>query len=136
MQHKGRGKKKVAREYSSESLMLRSVTGIVLIALGLLGLLSMMAGLHGSAFEMVRAVMRGLGGVLCLGIPVFLIWGGVLVCFSARQSMPLRGIILMFILYLSLLAIFNLLSSVGADSSMAHVGQYNRNRLSRSRKAF
>mgnify|MGYP000921239824 CR=1 FL=1 len=136
MQHKGRGKKKVAREYSSESLMLRSVTGIVLIALGLLGLLSMMAGLRGSAFEMVRAVMRGLGGVLCLGIPVFLIWGGVLLCFSARQSMPLRGIILMFILYLSILAIFNLLSSVGADSFMAHVGQYNRNRLSPEPESF
>lgn len=136
MQQKGRGKKRVAREYSSESLMLRSMMGIALIALGVLALLSMLAGLRGSAFDMVRAVMRGMGGALCLGIPLFLIWGGVLLSFSARRSMPVRGILLMMTVYLCILAIFNLLSKVGENSFMEQVVQYNRAALSPQPEGF
>ncbi len=126
MHHNRRGKKRVAREYSSESLMLRSVTGIVLIALGVLAFVAMLAGLRGSAFDLVRQVLQGLGGALCLGVPIFLVWGGVLMCFSVRRSMPLRGILLLLLVYLCLLAMFNLLSKVGDVSFMDYVMQHNR----------
>lgn len=122
-----RGKKRVAREFSSESLMFRSVAGIILIALGVLALLPMVAGLRGAAFDMVRGIMQGLGGGLCFGIPVFLIWGGVLVSFSARRSMPVRGILLLFLFYLCVLAIINLLSKVGQASFMDYLVQANKN---------
>ncbi len=122
-----RGKKRVAREYSPEALMFRTVSGIVLIALGVLALLSLVAGLRGSAFDMVRGITKGLGGSLCFGVAVFLIWGGVLLCFSARKSMPMRGIALLFVFYLSVLSIINLLSKVAEVSFLDFV--INRNRL-------
>ena len=127
MQRRISAKRKVAREYSSESLMLRSMAGIVMIALGVVGLLSTLAGLRGAAFDLVRDAMHGLGGIGCLGIPVFLIWGGVLSCFSARRSMPVRSLFLLLLLYLCLLAITNLLSKVGESAFMDHVVRHNKN---------
>ncbi|MCL1854614.1 MAG: hypothetical protein FWF86_02675, partial [Clostridia bacterium] len=129
MQRRTSVKRKITREYSSESLMLRSMTGIVLIALGVLGLLSTLAGFRGAAFDLVRDALHGLGGIGCYGIPVFLIWGGVLSCFSTRRSMPVRSLFLLLLLYLCLLAIINLLSKVSEHPFMDHVVRYNKSLL-------
>ncbi len=125
MQHNKRTKKKTVREYSPESLMFRSIMGVVLIALGVIALLSILTRTGGTIFDMVRDVVQGLGGILCLGIPLFLVWGGILLTFSARTTMPVRGIALTFIFYLCLLAIINLLSKVGELNFLEHIVKYN-----------
>ena len=121
-------KKKILREYSAESLMFRSVTGVFFIALGVLALLSIFAGFRGSVFDVVRGVIQGLGGCLCMGIPVFLIWGGTLLAFSAHRSVPVRSLLFLLIIYLCVLAIINLLSKVGQEPLMDYIVLNNQSK--------
>ena len=69
-----KGKRGRAKTYDTDSLMFRSVMGIILIALGILSVISIVGGIQGAAFSLVKQAMQGLGGGLCLGIPLFLIW--------------------------------------------------------------
>ena len=124
-----RRKKPAAQGYSSESLMVRSIAGIIFIALGVLSLLAVVGGVQGAAFLVIRQVMQGLGGVLCLGISVFFIWGGVLLAFSAYRSMPIRGFLLLLAFYLCVLALVNLLSKVGQQSLMEYAVQWNNTHI-------
>ncbi|MDD3212727.1 MAG: DNA translocase FtsK [Eubacteriales bacterium] len=105
--------------------MARSVTGILLIAIGLISLLSIVGNIQGAVFTMIKQAMQGLGGGFCLGIPIFLIWGGVLVAFSAHKKAPVRAILLLSLLYLCILGIVNLLSKIGTSTLMERVVQYN-----------
>ena len=85
--------KKAAAQYESGTLAAFAVAGILLIALGVVSLLAVVGGLKGTLFSMVKRVMQGLGGGLCLGVSVMLIWAGVLVAFSSGRSMPNPGIL-------------------------------------------
>ena len=125
MSQSRRGKKPKAREYSSESLLFRSVVGILLIALGVLSLISIFGGLQGSVFTMTKKILQGLGGSLCLGIPLFLLWGGGLIAFSALHRTPLRAFFLLLACYLFIVAIVDLLSGVGTQDLLTYVGAYN-----------
>ncbi len=115
-----------AKTYDSDNLMMRSVIGILLIALGLLAGISIVGGIQGAAFALIKEAMQGLGGSLCLGIPIFLIWGGGLVAFSAHHRAPVRAILLLFSCYLFVLGIITLISQVNGVSFMANTLEYNR----------
>ncbi|MCE5342781.1 MAG: DUF87 domain-containing protein [Eubacteriales bacterium] len=107
--------------------MVRSVLGILLIANGLISLLSIVGGFESAVFDIVKSATQGLGGSLCLGIPVFLIWGGALVTLSARRRAPVRAILLVGLLYLCVLGMFNLLSKViNVSSFMEYMVAYNK----------
>ena len=80
--------KKAAAQYESGTLAAFAVAGILLIALGVVSLLAVVGGLKGTLFSMVKRVMQGLGGGLCLGVSVMLIWAGVLVAFSPAAVCP------------------------------------------------
>lgn len=121
------GKKKGAGQYEASTLAAFAIAGIVLITLGVLSLLSVVGGLRGTFFTQVKEVMQGLGGGLCIGISVLLIWGGLLVAFSSGRGMPKRGIFLMTIFYLAVLAVINLVfSKVGQYSLMDYVVAANK----------
>ena len=115
-----------AKTYDGDSLMTRSVIGILLVALGLLAGISIVGGIQGAAFAMIKEAMQGLGGSLCLGIPIFLIWGGGLVAFSAHHKAPVRAILLLFACFLFVLGIITLISQVNGISFMANTLEYNR----------
>ena len=115
-----------AKTYDSDYLMVRSVIGVVLIALGILSVISIVGGMKGTVFTFVKFAMQGLGGVLCLGIPLLLIWGGVLVAFSAHRKPPVRAILFISVLYFGVLGILNLLSKIGTQSLMEYAVQYNQ----------
>jgi DNA segregation ATPase FtsK/SpoIIIE-like protein len=120
------GRRSRAKTYDSDSLMLRSVLGIMLIAIGLISLLSIVGGFQSAIFDMVKTATQGLGGSLCLGLPLFFIWGGALVTFSARRKAPVRAILLVSLLYLCVLGIINLLSKViNVSSFMEYTVAYN-----------
>ena len=121
-----KGKRGRAKTYDSDSLMFRSVMGIILIALGILSVISIVGGIEGAAFSLVKQAMQGLGGGLCLGIPLFLIWGGALVAFSAHQRAPVRAILFLSVFYLCVLGIINLLSKVGTSTFMEFAVAHNQ----------
>lgn len=107
---KGAATKKKAQVYSSEALLLRTILGIVLIAVGSLAFVSLITEMEGEVFKLVRPVVQGLAGGLCLLLPLFVAWAGVLVAFSARKKMKVRAILLSFTVYLCLLALIVLVS--------------------------
>lgn len=121
-----KGKRGRAKTYDTDSLMFRSVMGIILIALGIMSVISIVGGIKGVAFSLVKQAMQGLGGGLCLGIPLFLIWAGALVAFSAHKKAPVRAILFLSVLYICVLGIVNLLSQIGTSTLMAYAVAYNQ----------
>ncbi len=107
---KGTAPKKKAQVYSPEALLLRTIIGIVLLSVGALAFVSLITEIEGEVFRLVRPVVQGLAGGLCLLLPLFVAWAGVLVAFSARKKMKSRAILLSFTVYLCLLALIVLVS--------------------------
>ena len=124
-----RSANKKAAQYHSNTLTAFVAVGIVLIALGIVSLLSVVAGLKGSVFDWVRRMMQGLGGGLCVGVSILWLWLGVLVAFSAGRHMPKRGFILISVLFTAVLGIINLFSKVGTYSLMDYLANQNRNAI-------
>ena len=119
-------KRSRAKAYDSDHLMFRSVMGILFIALGVLSVISVVGGVQGTAFTMVKETLQGLGGSLCLGIPIFLVWGGLLIAFSAYRRASVRAILFLSVFYLGVLGIINLLSKVGTSSFVAYAAASNQ----------
>ncbi|MBR5546181.1 MAG: DUF87 domain-containing protein [Clostridia bacterium] len=122
-----RSNNKKAAQFHSNTLAAFVTVGILLIALGVVSLLSVVGGLRGSVFDWVKRVMQGLGGGLCVGVSVLLLWLGVLVAFSAGRLMPKRGFILLTVLFAAVLGIINLLSKIGTYSLMDYLVGQNKN---------
>jgi hypothetical protein len=123
MQKAKRGR---AKTYDSDNLMFRSMTGVLVIALGMLTIISIVGGMEGVVFSTIKQEAQGLGGILCLGIPVLLIWGGGLIAFSARRRVPVRAFLLVSLIYLFVLGIINLLSKIGTSELLACLVSYNQ----------
>ena len=104
--------KKKAPVYSSEALLLRTILGIVLIALGGLAFVSVFTNMDSVIFKSIRPVVQGLAGGLCLLLPGFFVWAGGLVAFSARKQVKIRTFVLSFAVYLCLLALIVLVSRI------------------------
>lgn len=113
--------KKNAAQFQSNTLAAYAGVGILLIALGALSLLSIVGGLQGNVFTHIRRIMQGIGGGLCIGVSILVIWTGVLVAFSAGRSMPKRGLIVVSILFVAVLGIVNLMSKAGTYSLMEYL---------------
>ncbi len=116
-----------AKTYDSDSLLFRSILGVLLIAIGVLSLISIVGGVSGAVFTAIKQGMQGLGGVMCPGIPLFFIWGGALVAFSARRKAPVRAILLLLLLYFCVLGILNLLSKIGTRDLLEYAIVHNQN---------
>lgn len=118
------------KPYEPGSLAVFNVIGVVLSILGVVSLLSVVGGLQGQTFEIMKRVMQGLGGSLCIGISVLLIWGGALCLFATGRDVPKRGYVAMTVLFLAALGIFNLLSYVGQENFMEAAVTYNNTQYS------
>ena len=105
------GKKQQAAQYESGTLAAYAVAGIVLMGLGVLSLLSVVGGLKGVFFSQVRRVMQGLGGGLCIGVSVLLIWAGLLTAISTGRHMPKKALLLVTALYVAVLSVILLFIS-------------------------
>ncbi|MBR6569307.1 MAG: DUF87 domain-containing protein [Clostridia bacterium] len=118
--------KKGAAQYNTNTLATFVVVGIVLIALGVVSLLSVAGGLKGSVFDWVKHLMQGIGGGLCIVVSVLWLWLGVLVAFSAGRKMPKRGFILITIMFVAVLGIVNLMSKIGTYTLMDYLVSANK----------
>lgn len=117
---------KKAAQYESNTLAAFAVAGIVLIALGVVSLLAVVGGMKGGFFSLIRQVMQGIGGGLCIGVSILLLWLGVLMVFSSGRHMPKRGFLLVTLLFLAVLGIINLLSRVGTYYLMEYLVAANK----------
>ncbi|MBP3540254.1 MAG: hypothetical protein J6K72_00330 [Clostridia bacterium] len=106
-----------AKQYEPGTLAFLVIFGIFLCALGVMVLLSVF-GMQGGIFAAIRKVSGGLFGCLGFGIGALLIWTGILVAMSSGRKMPKRALLLSVLLYLCLLALFNLFSRVGDTAVM------------------
>ncbi len=110
MQKQRTAMKRKAPVYSPEALLLRTLLGIVLIAVGVLAFVSLVADMQVEVFNFLRPAVRGLAGSLCLMLPGFIIWAGILVAFSSRRQIKVRAILLSFAAYIGLLSVIVLVS--------------------------
>ena len=116
-----------APAYSADTMALHLVGGLLLIALGLLIFLSVVTGISGDVFAGMRQVCYGLAGSLAFLLPVFPIWGGALVFYSAYRKPPLRAFLLAALLYFLLLAALHLVSTSGTPAVPLMRYFYNQN---------
>lgn len=104
------GKKKRRSAYSLDSQTFRLLGGLILIAFGTLIFLSVVIQLSGMMFEAFRTVSGGLCGILCFLLPVFPIWGGVLLMMSGKKQPDWKTFVLAAVVYMLLMTMFNLFS--------------------------
>ena len=115
-----------ARNYSSDTILFRNIFGILIMAIGVLAAVSALGIVQGSVFQAIRRIVQGLGGSLCLGVPLFIIWGGLLVMLSAYRRVSLRAFLLLFLFYLFVLGIINLLSKISGLGLLEYFGRDNK----------
>lgn len=118
--------KKRTAQYESGTLATYAVLGIVLVAMGVFTLISIVGGIENTIFTQVRFIMQGLGGGMCIGVSLLLIWLGVLLGLSTGRSMPKRGFLLVSLLFLCVLSILNLTGKVGQDGLLDYIAAQNK----------
>lgn len=106
------------RNYSPDTILFRNIFGILIMAIGALAAVSVLGLLQGSVFAAIRRIVQGLGGMLCLGVPLFIVWGGLLVMLSAYRRTSLRAYVLLFLFFLFVLGVINLVTPTPTQSLM------------------
>ena len=116
-----------AKNFSSDTILFRSILGVLFIALGILAAISSLNLLQGSVFLAIRRIVQGLGGTLCLGVPIFIVWGGLLILLSAYRKTSLRAFSLLALFYLFVLGIINLISRTPDQTLMEYFAKNTDN---------
>ncbi|MCI7704609.1 MAG: hypothetical protein MSP08_09805, partial [Clostridiales bacterium] len=108
----------------------RGVAGIVILCVGLLALISQFIPSGGGLLNGATMLTRGLGGTLCLLLPVVLCWVGVTLVFFSSGRMSLRTMIcgaLLFLFVETLMQLFEIstvTSAIFADGQTATYGTF------------
>ena len=103
----------------------RGVIGIVVLCVGLLALISQFIPSGGGLLNGATMMTRGLGGALCLLLPVVLCWAGVTLVFFASGRMRAKSMVcgaLVFLFVEALLQLFEVgtvTSAIYADGREA-----------------
>ena len=79
MAQKGSNRRKQAPAYSADTMALRYMAGLALIALGAVIFMAVALRLQGHIFEGLRRVCFGLCGIMAYALPVIPLWAGGLV---------------------------------------------------------
>ena len=101
-------------DFSPDNLVGCLVVGLILIALGLLILISAFTKLDGGIFDILRQLSSGLAGTMAFGLAVIPAWGGILFLISTQRRAPLRPFILACVLLLLIFTAVTLLTYISA----------------------
>jgi len=102
--------------YSTDTMVVCMIVGLLLIALGVLIFLANALGMAGDVFDGLRLFSRGLCGALGIILPVIPVWGGVLVIMSIQRKPPMRPFLLAILLLVVMCTAASLLTFVGSQS--------------------
>ena len=77
----------------------RGVAGIAVLCLGLLALFCQFIPSNGGFLNRCMLIVRGLGGMLCLLLPVVVCWAGVVLVFFGERKLSARTLILSSLIF-------------------------------------
>ncbi len=124
-------KRKQAKSYSADGIAVRVILGVTLIAVGVLVTLACVIGMKDGIFGPIGDFVFRMTGSMAWGIPVLLIWGGVVACVSAQRKTHLRPFLIVCLIYVlvcGFLAIVSYLPSDEIGASTAWMDAiWNRN---------
>ena len=86
MAQRGSNQRKQAPAYSADTMAIRYMAGLALIALGAMMFMAVELKLSGNIFEGLRRVCFGLCGILAYVLPVVPLWAGGLVVWSVQRK--------------------------------------------------
>ena len=101
--------------YSADTLALRYLGGLALVACGVMMFLAVELRLPGNVFEALRQVCFGLTGGLAAALPLIPVWAGVLVIWSSQRRAPVKPFAYAFLAFLSLCAFVVLVTRIGTE---------------------
>ncbi|MBE5787989.1 MAG: hypothetical protein E7324_10735, partial [Clostridiales bacterium] len=114
--------------------------GIVMLTMGMMLLISLLWGNYSHVLGRLNAALQGLGGTLCLPLPLFFCWAGIKLLVSTRHKVSVRDILIFFLLYLMVLAGYTLLAQVSDNNSyisyMDYVGKRNARQAMAAPESF
>ena len=90
MAQKGSNKRKQAPAYSADTMAIRYMAGLALIALGAVIFMAVELRLDGNIFEGLRRICFGLSGIMAYALPVLPLWAGGLVIWSTQRRAPVK----------------------------------------------
>jgi len=102
--------------------------GIACLTLGCAWLLSLYINSGSQTLAQLSMALQGLCGPLCPGLPILLIWGGAKLMVSARHRVSARNFVIVFFMYLMVLAVYTLtarVSQAGGQPYLDYVGVQN-----------
>ena len=100
----------------------RGVAGIAVLCLGLLALFCQFIPSNGGFLNRCMLIVRGLGGMLCLLLPVVVCWAGVVLVFFGEKKLSARTLILSSLIFLFVEAMFQLFRISGVNAALAADG--------------
>lgn len=112
---------KKAPVYSADAMALRYLFGLLLLAAGIVVVLSTVVRLKGSLFDGVRVVCFGSMGVMAVVLPVFLIWAGVLAIYSAQRRSPVKPWLFALLGFIAVSGFLVLVTRYGEQSYLEHL---------------
>jgi len=110
--------------YSTDTMVVCLIVGLLLVALGVLILLANALGMAGDVFDGLRQFSRGMCGALAVALPIIPIWGGVLVIFSTQRKPPIRPFLLACLMFVLICTAATLITFVGSDSLLDYLQAY------------
>ncbi len=110
--------------YSTDTMVVCLIVGLLLIALGVLIFLANALGMTGDVFDGLRQFSRGMCGALAIVLPVIPIWGGVLVMLSTQRKPPIRPFALACVLLVLICTAATLVTFVGSTALMDYMQSY------------
>ncbi|MDO5299877.1 MAG: DNA translocase FtsK [Clostridia bacterium] len=124
------GKRGTAGRSKQTGVDPRGVIGIVILCVGLLALASQFIASGGGLLNQCTLIARGLGGTLCLLLPVVLCWAGVMLVFFSRGRVRARTMVCVALIFLfveTLLQLFQIetvSAAIFADGTQASYGSF------------
>ncbi|MBR1708326.1 MAG: DNA translocase FtsK 4TM domain-containing protein [Clostridia bacterium] len=112
------GARGTAARQTSGGTDIHGVIGIVLFCLGILMLACQVIPSTGTVLNSFKRFMYGIGGGLCLLLPVLICWSGIMLVFFSDRQINLQRlicIVLLFFLVETILQIFNSARYSGTD---------------------
>ncbi len=123
-----KGKKQPSVRTTAPALTARYVVGILLIALGTAGVLSLVASGGSYVMTVIRSYLRGLAGQLSPVLPFLIIWFGAALAVSCYHRVSFRAPFFALLLYLNILALMTCMTMVrsqGTMNLMDYIKTYN-----------